>query len=153
MTPIQHQTFIWIIIVWNRPVRTSRFSNLCLRDCKVCDNCVSVSDGPRDTSPMVFLVPGSFLRPPPRESPESVPLWLSQRVSFEVNSRIVSFWFIMVSFCWSTVSRSCMTVVFKSSPGTLFCNVAEHMSISLGTDVQMNWVCCPKSWDKPSTNK
>lgn len=130
----------------------SRFSNLCFSDCKVCDSCVKVSAGPLETSPIVFLVPASFLLPPGRASPGSGPLWLSQRANLEVSSRIVSFWLMMVSFCCKTVSRSCMTVVFKSSPGTLFCNVAAQMSISLGTDVQMNCVCPPKSWDKLSKN-
>lgn len=129
---------------------TSRFSNLCFSDCKVCDSCVKVSAGPLDTSPIVFLVPASFLLPPGRASPRSAPLWLSHRANFEVSSLIVSFWFMIVSFCCKTVSRSCITVVFKSSPGTLFCKVAEHMSISLGTDVQMNCVCPPKSWDELS---
>lgn len=124
---------------------TSRFSNLCFSDCKVCDSCVKVSAGPLDTSPIVFLVPASFLLPPGRVSPGSAPLWLSHRANFEVSSLIVSFWFMIVSFCCKTVSRSCMTVVFKSSPGTLFCKVAAQMSISLGTDVQMNCVCPPKS--------
>lgn len=127
---------------------TSRFSNLCFKDCKVCDSCAKVSAGPLDTSPIVFLVPDSFLLPPGRASPGSTPLWLSQRANFEVSSLIVSFWLIIVSFCCKTVSRSCMTVVFRSSPGTLFCSVAAQMSTSLGTDVQMNCVCPPKSWDK-----
>lgn len=132
---------------------TSRFSNLCFSDCKVCDSCVKVSAGPLDTSPIVFLVPASFLRPPGRASPGSAPLWLSQRANFEVSSLIVSFWFMMVSFCCRTVSRSCMTVVFRSSPGTLFCKVAAQMSISLGTDVQMNCVCPPKSWQELSKSR
>lgn len=127
---------------------TSRFSNLCFRDCNVCDSCAKVSAGPLDTSPIVFLVPDSFLLPPGRASPGSTPLWLSQRANFEVSSLIVSFWLIIVSFCCRTVSRSCMTVVFRSSPGTLFCSVAAQMSTSLGTEVQMNWVCPPKSWEK-----
>lgn len=132
---------------------TSRFSNLCFSDCKVCDSWVKVSAGPLDTSPIVFLVPASFLRPPGRASPASAPLWLSQRANFEVSSLIVSFWFMIVSFCCKTVSRSCITVVFKSSPGTLFCKVAAHMSISFGTEVQMNWVCPPKSWDELCKNR
>jgi len=131
---------------------TSRFSNLCFSDCKVCDSCVKVSAGPLDTSPIVFLVPVSFLLPPGRASPGSAPLWLSHRVNFEVSSLIVSFWLMIVSFCCKTVSRNCITVLFKSSPGTLFCKVAAHMSISLGTDVQMNCVCPAKSWDKLSKN-
>lgn len=132
---------------------TSRFSSLCFSDCKVCDSCVKVSAGPLDTSPIVFLVPASFFLPPARASPGSAPLWLSHRANFEVSSLMVSFWFMMVSFCCKTVSRSCITVVFKSSPGTLFCKVAAHMSISLGTDVQMNCVCPPKSWEELSKTR
>lgn len=131
---------------------TSRFSSLCLSDCKVCESWASVSVGPLDTSPIVFLVPVSFRRPPTLASPGSDALWLSHRVSLEVSSLMVSFWFMIVSFCCSTVSRSCMTVLLRSSPGTLFCSVAAQMSISLGTDVQMNWVC-PKSWLIPSDKR
>lgn len=153
--------FIWIEFCaklngWKRLQAhhpTSKFSNLCFSDCKVWESCVKVSAGPLDTSPMVFLVPVSFLLPPGRASPGSTPpLWLSHRANFEVSSRMVSFWLIIISFCCSTVSRSCITVVFKSSPGTLFCNVAAQMSTSLGTDVQMNCVCPAKSWDKLSKN-
>lgn len=119
---------------------TSRFSSLCLSVCKVCPSSARVSVVPRDTSPMVFFDPGR-LPPGPAAAGR---LWLSQRLSLDVSSLIVSFWFIIVSFCCRTVSRSCMTVVFRSSAGPLFCIVAVHRSISLGTDVQINCVC-PKS--------
>lgn len=127
------------------PMRTSRFSSLCFSVCKVCPSWASVSVVPLDTSPIVFLEPG---RLPP--GPAAGRVCPSQRLSLDVSSLIVSLWFMMVSFCCSTVSRSCMTVVFRSSAGPLLCIEAVHKSIFLGTEVQINCVC-PSSCAELST--
>lgn len=93
---------------------------------------------------MVFLAKPPFLpAPPPLGSPggASSTLWLSQRPSLAVSSRMVSFWFMMVSFCCSTVSRSCSTALFSSSAEPPPGGLAAHMSPSSGTEVQMKRVC------------
>lgn len=96
---------------------------------------------------MVFLPEPGGLRPlPARASPAPVSsvLWLSQRPSLVVSSRMVSFWLRMVSFCCSTVSRSCSTLL-RSSSAPPAATDAVHMSASTGTEVQMKRVG-PKSW-------
>lgn len=133
----------------NRGARGPRVLQRVLSDCKrICPDWLSVSAaGVRDRSPMVFLPEPGCLRPPPvRASPAlaSRVLWLSQRPSLVVSSRMVS----LPGSGWSpsAATRSLgAAALLPELLGAAGSHGHGACLASTGTEVQMKRVG-PKSW-------